>query len=122
MQRLEPQLLDYQVASLWATYRPTLTSSMFTQGQTNLPADQLQGGVGASANQISNDTVQWNGGYTQNVRKGGGQLLTNFNNTRLETTQSTALRNPAYNSNFQAQYTQPLLRNFKIDQTRVEPR
>jgi outer membrane protein TolC len=119
VQRLEPQLLDYQVAALWATYRPTLTSSMFTQGQTNLPADQLQGGVGASANQISNDTVQWNGGYSQNVRKGGGQLITNFNNTRLETTQSTALRNPSYNSTFQAQYTQPLLRNFKIDQTRA---
>ncbi len=119
VQRLEPQLLDYQTAALWANYRPTLTSSMFTQGQTNLPADQLQGGVGASANQISNDTVQWNGGYTQNVRKGGGQLVTNFNNTRLETTQSTALRNPSYTSNFQAQYTQPLLRNFKIDQTRA---
>src|SRR5688572_15800282 len=119
VQRLEPQLLDYQTAALWATYRPTLTSSMFTQGQTNLPADQLQGGVGASANQISNDTVQWNGGYTQNIRHGGGQLITNFNNTRLETTQSTALRNPSYNSVFQAQYTQPLLRNFKIDQTRA---
>jgi outer membrane protein len=119
VQRLEPQLLDYQTASLWATYRPTLTSSMFTQGQTNLPADQLQGGVGASANQISNDTVQWNGGYTQNVRWGGGALVTNFNNTRLKTTQSTALRNPSYNAVFQAQYTQPLLRNFKIDQTRA---
>ena len=118
VQRLEPQLLDLQVASLWATYRPTLTSSLFSQGQTNLPADQLQGGVGASANQIANDTVQWNGGYTQNVRWGGGSLITNFNNTRLETTQSTALRNPSYTANFQAQYTQPLMRNFKIDQTR----
>ena len=119
VQRLEPQLLDFQVASLWANYRPTLTSSLFTQGQTNLPADQLQGGVGASANQIKNDTFQWNGGLTQNVRWGGGQLITNFNNTRLQTTQATALRNPAYTSNFQAQYTQPLLRNFRIDQTRA---
>jgi outer membrane protein TolC len=118
VQRLEPQLLDYQVAALWANYRPSLTSSVFTQGQTNLPADQLQGGVGASANQISNDTVQWNGGMTQNFRWGGGNAAINFNNTRLETTQATALRNPAYTSNFQAQYTQPLLRNFRIDQTR----
>jgi outer membrane protein TolC len=118
VQRLEPQLLDLQVAALWANYRPTMTSSVFTQGQTNLPADQLQGGVGASANQITNDTVQWNGGYTQNLRWGGGALVTNFNNTRLATSQSTALRNPAFTSNFQAQYTQPLLRNFKIDQTR----
>jgi outer membrane protein TolC len=118
VQRLEPQLLDYQVASLWANYRPTLTSSLFTQGQTNLPADQLQGGVGASANQIINDTTQWNAGMTQNFRWGGGNAAINFNNTRLETTQATALRNPAYTSNFQAQYTQPLLRNFRIDQNR----
>jgi outer membrane protein len=118
VQRLEPQLLDYQVASLWANYRPTLTSSLFTQGQTNLPADQLQGGVGASANQIINDTAQWNAGMQQNFRWGGGNAAVNFNNTRLETTQSTALRNPSYTSFFQAQYTQPLLRNFRIDQTR----
>jgi outer membrane protein len=117
--RLEPQLLDLQVAGLWANYRPNLTSSLFTQGQTNLPADQLQGGVGASANQIINDTAQWNGGMTQNLRWGGGAFAMNFNNTRLETTQSTALRNPAYTSNFQAQYTQPLLRNFRTDQTRT---
>jgi outer membrane protein TolC len=118
VQRLEPQLLDYQVAALWANYRPTLTSSLFTQGQTNLPADQLQGGVGASANQIINDTAQWNAGMQQNFRWGGGNAAINFNNTRLETTQSTALRNPSYTSFFQAQYTQPLLRNFRIDQTR----
>jgi outer membrane protein len=119
VQRLEPQLLDLQVAALWSNYRPTLTSSLFTQGQTNLPADQLQGGVGASANQITNDSVQWNGGYTQNMRWGGGSLVTNFNNTRLETSQSTALRNPSFSSNIQAQYTQPLLRNFKTDNNRT---
>ena len=118
VQRLEPQLLDLQVAGLWAVYRPTLTSSLFTQSQTQLPADQLAGGVGASANQITSDSTQWNGGMQQNLRWGGGQLLANFNNTRLETSQSTALRNPAFTSNFQAQYTQPLLRNFRTDQTR----
>ena len=119
VQRLEPQLLDLQVAALWSNYRPTLTSSLFTQGQTNLPADQLSGGIGASANQITNDSVQWNGGYNQNFRWGGGSLLTNFNNTRLETSQSTALRNPSFSSTIQAQYTQPLLRNFRTDNNRT---
>ena len=118
VQRLEPQLLDLQVAGLWSVYRPTLTSSLFTQSQTQLPSDQLAGGVGASANQITSDSTQWNGGVLQNLRWGGGQLLANFNNTRLETSQSTALRNPAFTSNFQAQYTQPLMRNFRTDQTR----
>jgi len=118
VQRLEPQLLDLQVAGLWSVYRPTLTSSLFTQSQTQLPSDQLAGGVGASANQITSDSTQWNGGVQQILRWGGGQLLANFNNTRLETSQSTALRNPAFTSNFQAQYTQPLMRNFRTDQTR----
>lgn len=115
VQRLEPQLLDLQVAALYATYRPTLTSSFFTQGATNLPTSQLQS-LGGS--QINNDTLQWNGGMAQNIRKGGGSLAVNFNNTRFETSDTAATRNPAFTSNVQAQYTQPLLRNFKIDTTR----
>ena len=114
--RLEPQLLDMQVAALWANYRPTLTSSLFTQSQTNLPTSQLQA-LGGS--QINNDTMQWNGGMTQNFRWGGGALGLNFNNTRTETSDLAATRNPAYTSNFQALYTQPLLRNFRIDPTRA---
>jgi len=115
VQRLEPELLDLQTAALWAVYKPTMTSSFFTQGATNLPTSQLQS-LGGS--QITNDTLQWNGGMTQNFRWGGGQLATNFNNTRLETSDAAATRNPAFSSNIQAQYTQPLLRNFKTDQTR----
>ena len=115
VQRLEPQLLDLQVAALWATYRPSLTSSLFTQGATNLPTSQLQA---AGCSQISNDSMQWNAGMQKNFRWGGGALAANFNNTRLETSDTAATRNPAYTSNIQAQYTQPLLRNFKIDPTR----
>jgi outer membrane protein len=115
VQRLEPQLLDYQVAALWATYRPSLTSSLFTQNATNLPTSQLQA-LGGS--QITNDTSQWNAGMQKNFRWGGGALAANFNNTRLETSDTAATRNPAYTSNIQAQYTQPLLRNFRIDPTR----
>jgi outer membrane protein TolC len=115
VQRLEPQLLDYQIAALWATYRPSLTSSLFTQGATNLPTSQLQG-LGGS--QINNDTAQWNAGLQKNFRWGGGALAANFNNTRLETSDTAATRNPAYTSSIQAQYTQPLLRNFKIDPNR----
>ena len=115
VQRLEPQLLDLQLASVWSTYRPTMTSSLFTQSATNLPTSQLQA-LGGS--QISDDTVQWNGGMTKNFRWGGGAALVNFNNTRLETSNTAATRNPAYTSNISAQYAQPLLRNFRIDQTR----
>ena len=115
VQRLEPQLLDLQVAGLGASYRPSLTSSLFTQGATNLPTSQLQA---AGGSQISNDSMQWNAGMQKNFRWGGGALAANFNNTRLETSDTAATRNPAYTSNIQAQYTQPLLRNFRTDPTR----
>jgi outer membrane protein len=115
VQRLEPQLLDLQVASLWANYRPSLTSSVFTQGATNLPTSQLQA---AGGSRITNDSMQWNAGAAKNFRLGGGALALNFNNTRLETSDLAATRNPAFTSNVQAQYTQPLLRNFRTDQIR----
>jgi outer membrane protein TolC len=115
VQRLEPQLLDLQTAALWSTYRPTLTSSLFTQSATSLPTSQLQA-LGGS--RINDDSLQWNGGMTQAFRWGGGNLALNFNNTRLETSNTAATRNPAYSSYIQAQYTQPLLRSFKTDQTR----
>ena len=115
VQRLEPQLLDLSVAALWSTYRPTMTSSFVTQGATTLPNSQLQG---AGSNRITDDQFQWNGGYQQNVRWGGGSLLTNFTNSRSETSNPGATRNPSFNSNLTAQYTQPLLRNFKTDNTR----
>jgi outer membrane protein len=115
VQRLEPQLLDLQVAALWSNYRPTLISSVFTQGATNLPTSQLQA-LGGS--RITNERLEWNGGMQQNLRWGGGNLLLNFNNARTETSDTAATRNPAFQSTVQAQYTQPLLRNFRTDQTR----
>jgi outer membrane protein TolC len=113
--RLEPQLNDLQVAALYANYRPNLTSSLFSQGATNLPTSQLQA-LGGS--QISVDTQQWNAGMTQNFRWGGGALGVNFNNSRIETSDTAATRNPAFTSNIQAVYTQPLMRDFRTDQTR----
>ena len=115
VQRLEPQLLDLQTAALYSFYRPTVTSSFFTQGATTLPTSQLQA-LGGS--QITDDMVQWNGGLQKNMQWGGGGATLNFNNTRLETSNTAATRNPAYTSNLLASYTQPLLRNFKIDSTR----
>jgi outer membrane protein TolC len=115
VQRLEPQILDLQVAALWANYRPTFTSSLFTQNATDLPNSQLQG---LGARQISSESAQWNTGLVQNFRWGGGALGLNFNNSRLETSNPGATRNPSYSTNIQAQYTQPLLRNFRTDQVR----
>ena len=72
VQRLEPQLLDLQVAALWATYRPRLTSSLFTQGATNLPDQPAAGGSAAARSA----TTRCSGtpACTKNFRWGGGAL------------------------------------------------
>jgi outer membrane protein TolC len=115
VQRLTPQLQDLQVAGIWASYRPTLTGSLFSQNATNLPTSQLQA---AGASRTQDEAVQWNSGVQQNVPWGGGNVNLRFNNTRSETTNPAATRNPGYTSQLLTTYTQPLLRNFRTDQTR----
>jgi outer membrane protein TolC len=115
VQRLNPRLTNYSLAGILAGYKPTLTSNFVTERRTSLPASQLQA-LGSS--QTNDQTLQWNSGVQQNMKWGGGNLNVRFNNSRSETTNPAATRNPGYNSNIFATYTQPLLRNFKIDNTR----
>ena len=51
---------------------------------------------------------------------GGGSYTVNFNNNRSASTNAFSSFNPSYRSIFQASYTQPLLRGFKIDPTRQQ--
>ncbi|MBI4477047.1 MAG: hypothetical protein HY654_07725, partial [Acidobacteria bacterium] len=114
LERLNPRLVDLQVAGILATYQPTVTSSFVNQSQVRLPTSQLQG-VGL---RINTDTLQWNSGVSQSVPWYGGSFFVNFNNSRDETNDQSALRNPGYSTNLIARYKQPLLRNLKTDSTR----
>jgi outer membrane protein len=116
VQRLNPQTFDFSLSALQSVYRPTLTSNITQQSQTTAPTSTLSGGTTG----IVAGTQQFNAGLAQNVRWGGGTLVANFNNTRQTTTSTTALFDPLYTPNWSAQYTQPLLRNFKIDTTRQQ--
>lgn len=118
VQRLNPATFDYSVANLRATYRPSLTSQIGHVSNTN-PSTQTISGAAAGAG-IEQATTTYNGGIAQNIRWGGGAFSANLNNNKQTTTSLTALFNPAFNTNWAAQYTQPLLRNFKIDTTRQQ--
>jgi outer membrane protein len=116
VQRLNPQTFDYSIANLRATYRPTLTSSINRVSQTDPSRSTTQGG-GAGFG-IAQATDTYNGGIAQNIPWGGGTLAVNLNNNRQTTNSLTTRFNPAFNTNWAAQYTQPLLRGFRIDSTR----
>jgi outer membrane protein TolC len=118
VQRLNPQTFDFSLANLKAIYRPTLTSTVSQQSQTTPSTQTTSGGVVGTG--ILQDTTTFNGGIAQNLPWGGGTFTGTINNNRGTTTSTTALFNPNYNNNWSANYTQPLLRNFHIDNNRQQ--
>jgi outer membrane protein TolC len=117
VERLNPQTFDYSIASLQATYRPTFSTNFGMRSQTTFSRSQTAGG-----DVLVTDTLTSNNGFTQNVKWGGGSFAFGFNNNRQEQSDLFAIRNPAINTNFNATYVQPLLRNFRIDGTRAQLR
>jgi outer membrane protein TolC len=82
-----------------------------------LPTSQLTG-----AERLSTDTVRYDGGLAQNLKWGGGSYQVGFTNRRTDSSNVFATRNPSYTSNLSFSLVQPLLRGFKIDNTRAQLR
>lgn len=115
VEQLNPQTYDYSLSALYATYRPTVTATGGSRAQETFSNTQLTGVI----NTLSTDTTTWNFGYTQSVQWGGGAFSAGFSNNRVDSSNAFTTRNPAYNTGLNLTYTQPLLRNFKIDSTRT---
>ena len=115
VQRLNPQVFDFSLAQQLSFYRPTVNSSFSNNSRTNPSSTQLDGGEA-----VVSDTATVNGGISQAVQWGGGNYQVNFNNNRSASTNFFSSFNPSYRSSMQASYTQPLLRGFKIDDTRQQ--
>ena len=115
VQRLNPQVYDFSLASLRSLYRPTVTSIIGDQHQTDAPVTLLTGGE-----LVSTHTSTVNGELTQNLPQGGGSLAVTWNNNRLFTNSVFYNFNPAYNTTLNAQYTQPLLRGLHADAARQQ--
>ena len=69
---------------------------------------------------VVNDTATYNAGVAQSIPWGGGNVAIQFNNSRATTNSLNNLYNPSYNSFWTGQYTQPLLRGFRTDNTRQQ--
>jgi outer membrane protein len=114
-QRLTPRTFDYSIAATRAAYRPTLNATLGNRSATQLPTTTVEGGV-----IVNTDTQTWNSGLSQAVPWGGGNYQINWNNNRAFTDRDNSTFNPSFGSNFSAQYVQPLLRNFRFDNTRSQ--
>jgi len=96
-------------------YDPSVTLGLGVQSSkspnTNLATKSSLGSFSKT------DTANWNFLFQQNV-KTGGYFTASYNSSRYASTQSFFLFSPQYNATTTLSFTQPLRRNFRIDQIR----
>jgi outer membrane protein TolC len=109
-------LQEIAVATAKTFYGPSLTSTLGQAHNVNAPVSQLQLSQGGGG--VTNQTFTYNAGLTKNFTLGGGLATATLNNSRQATNSNNAFYNPQFASTWTFNYTQPLLRDFRIDTQR----
>ncbi len=118
VQRLNPPTYDLSIASIEAAYRPTVNTSLTAQSNSSPATNTISGGQAGSG--IKNGTQTFNAGLNQGVKATGGILTLSLNNVRTTSTSLTRFYNPQLAPDWSASFTQPLMRNFRIDNNRQQ--
>jgi outer membrane protein len=114
--RIDPQVQDYSISVARSGWTPVFFSSVSTGSATNPPQDIFGGATDA----ITSDRAQSQVGVQQLLPFGGASYTANWNSGRLTTNNVFSSFNPQLSSSVAFNYTQPLLRNFRIDATRQQ--
>jgi outer membrane protein TolC len=113
VEKFAPQASDLSVSDARAVYDPVVFSTVSTQSRTSKATNTFQGGAS-----VLNKTLTYNFGATKAIETGGA-FRVDFNNNRQNSTSSVSTFNPSFSSSFNANFTQPLLRNRSIDTNRL---
>jgi outer membrane protein len=114
-ERLSPQLQALAIAQTRANYAPLLFTNAAKNSNSNPPQNFLAG-----SNFVTNAGFRSNAGVAQSLKWGGGSYQASLDGSRNTTSDPTDPFNPRLSSNFNFNFTQPLLRNFTLDQTRQQ--
>jgi outer membrane protein TolC len=117
VQRFNPQLQDLTTSQFKAAYTPNFVSTLSTSDSTQPSTSFLSGGTEAG---VTSGQALFNLGVQSLTSWYGGSYDVRWNNARNTTNNSFSSFNPQLNTSVSATYTQPLLRNFKIDGTRQQ--
>ena len=115
IQRLDPQIQDIGISQARSFWAPQFASTFSRQSQTSQATNSLAGG----ASSISNGTLASSVSLSQNLPT-GASYQANWNNARFTTTNLFNNFSPQVSSFLNFQVSQPLLRNFSIDQIRQQ--
>jgi HAE1 family hydrophobic/amphiphilic exporter-1 len=111
------EIQQQRLIQAYGPYDPMITSRL---GVSSTKAPNTNQTNIASGQQSFNkqDYSNWNFGFSQAV-KTGGTLQASWNSSRTDTNQLFSLFTPQYSAQASVQFTQPLRRNFRIDQNRT---
>lgn len=113
--RFDPQIEDLNILQARTGYTPTLNSSLQQNSNTSPPNSFLSGAQGTlNTDQFSMTTD------VQQLLPWGGQYALGFDSARSTSNNFFSNFNPQLRSSLSFNYTQPLLRGFKIDGTREQ--
>ncbi len=115
VQRVNPRVQDLSIAIVRAAWKPTVTSSIYN-GSSDSPASNIFSGTTLTQ---TLGTAQWSFGATQSLPTGGNYQVS-WGTYRYNTNSLFDNINPRLSSTLNATFTQPLLRNFRIDSTRQQ--
>jgi outer membrane protein TolC len=117
IQDTNEQLYQQKVIQAFGPYDPTFTAGLgYNTGKTpNTRVDTAS----TQGTFSSSNRANWNFGFTQNVPTGGG-ISALWNTNRSDNNQAFSLFTPQFSSNLSVNFTQPLRRNFRIDQYRSQ--
>ena len=115
VERLNPQVQDYAISVATSNWVPNFTSFISTRNQEQLPQDIFSGTQAT----ITQGSMTTNAGFNQ-LLPWGGSYQAGWTSGRNTTNNDYSPFQPQLNSTFAAGYSQPLLRNFKIDGVRQQ--
>jgi outer membrane protein len=114
LERENVRMIQYDLIAAQGFYDPTATSTIL-YNKSAQPTTFRASGLDAG-NTINQNSLTYNFGATQNIERWGGFLRADFRNSRLLSNTNTLTT--SYSPSLQFQFTQPLFRNFAIDQAR----
>jgi outer membrane protein TolC len=108
-----PKTSEFTVAELKGFYEPILASTI------SYNSFDQQAQLTFQANPNKADTTTFDFGISQSLQT-GGHISLDFPNNHVDTNNPVATYNPSFNSALNAQLSQPLLRDLKVDSHRYQ--
>ncbi|MEO5763052.1 MAG: TolC family protein [Vicinamibacteria bacterium] len=116
VEKFVPQASDLAISDAKAPYDPIVFSTVSKQSRSTKATNSLSGGASVDSN-----TLTYNFGASELLRSGGA-FRVDFNNNRAGTSSNLTTFNPLFNSSFNVNFTQPLLKNRNFDSARLNLR